>query len=120
MVTMTEPSGSRSTVESMDDGRLKITLDLVDGKPVDVTALAGMRNVPPMWNARVKIAQVEGLSLQVTPFGYTTTYALSIGSDVIVTQSNCSIGELPLALRLQGEPGHYVLYVEPTLAPAGC
>jgi hypothetical protein len=112
-------SGAKSLVESMGDGRLKITLDLVDDSALYIPALAGMRNVPPMWMGRVKVEQIEGVSLQVAPFGE-TMYALSIGSDVIETKANCGIGEQPLGLRIQGGAGHYVLYVEPTLMPAGC
>jgi hypothetical protein len=116
---VTEPSGAKSSVEPMGDGRLMITLDLVDDAPLDIPALAGMRNVPPMWMARVKVEQITGVALQVSPFGG-AAQQLSIGTDVIATQSNCGIGEQPLGLRLQGSAGHYVLYVEPTLMPTDC
>lgn len=113
-------SGARSTVEPMGDGRLKITLDLVEASPVEIPALAGMRNVPPMWLARIKLELIEGVSLRVGMFGSDALKSLSIGDDFQDMQSNCSIGELPLGLHIEGPPGHYVLYAEPTLTPSSC
>jgi hypothetical protein len=115
-----EPTGAKTSVESMGDGRLKITLDLVDASPVNIPALAGMRNVPPLWMARVKLDLIEGVSLRAGLFGDNLLRALSIGDDFKSTQSNCGIGELPLGLHFEGPPGHYVIYVEPALVPAGC
>jgi hypothetical protein len=120
MTKLTTPSGARSAVEPMGDGRLKITLDLVDASPVNIPALAGMRNVPPLWMARVKLDLIEGVSLRAGLFGDNLLRALSIGDDFKSTQSNCGIGELPLGLHFEGPPGHYVIYVEPALVPAGC
>jgi hypothetical protein len=119
-VTMTEPSGSKSTVEPMGDGRIKITLDLVDDKPLFIPALAGMRNVPPMWMAGMKVQQVEGQRLMLGTFNDVELQPLSIGSKLATSQSNCGMGELPLGLRFMGEAGHYVIYVQPNLTPAGC
>jgi len=122
---VTEPTGSKSMVEvwAMSDGRvgLRITLDIADDKPVSVPSLAGMSNVPPMWNATVRITQLEGLGLAVSPFGGSEgMHNVSIGEDIAVTRANCGMGEQPFGFRAQGAPGHYVLFVEPTLAPVGC
>ncbi len=120
VTSMTAPSGAKTSVEPIADGRMRITLDLVDDKPIDIPALAGMRYVPPMWMAKLHVEQSEGLSLTVFTLGDNTAREMSIGTDITATQSNCGIGELPLGLRIQGAPGHYVLFVEPTLTPAGC
>jgi hypothetical protein len=113
------PTGSKWNVEPMGDGRLKITLDLADDTMIQIPAIAGLSHVPAMWNARVRIEQIEGLSLQVSPFEEPLS-GVSIGAAYTATKSNCSIAELPLGLRVQGNAGHYVLYVEPVLTPAGC
>src|SRR5688572_4181155 len=103
----------------MGGGRPKIPLFLVEASPVDIPALAGMRNVPPMWMARLKLELVEGVALQVGMFG-AGVESISIGEERTATQANCGIGEQPLGLRFEGPPGNYVLFVEPTLTPAGC
>jgi hypothetical protein len=115
----TAPSGSQSMVEPMGDGRLKITLDLADNAPIDIPALAGMRFVPPMWIARVKVDQIEGMALRAGMLGGDMR-ALSIGDDYSVTQANCGMGEVLLGLHFEGPAGHYVFYVEPTLTPTSC
>jgi hypothetical protein len=115
-----EPSGARSQVEPMGDGRIKITLDLVEASPVNIAAIAGMRNVPPMWMARMRVEPIEGIALQVGMLAGDGIKSISIGEAHTLTQSNCSIGEVPLGLHFEGPPGHYVIYVEPTLTPAGC
>jgi hypothetical protein len=92
---------------------------LVDDRPLSIPALAGLASIPAMWTATMKLEQLEGLALRVTPLGGTTR-ELSIGEPVTVDRANCSIGEAPFGLLVQGAPGHYVLYVEPTLTPAGC
>ncbi|HEX5061063.1 MAG TPA: hypothetical protein VFV99_16975 [Kofleriaceae bacterium] len=122
---VTEPTGSKSMVEihAMNDGRvgLRITLDIADDLPVSVPSLAGMANVPPMWNATVRITQIEGLGLVVSPFGGSEDMKnISVGEAITVTHANCGMGESPFGFRAQGAPGHYVLFVEPTLAPVGC
>ncbi|HEY5925589.1 MAG TPA: hypothetical protein VIV11_28080, partial [Kofleriaceae bacterium] len=114
------PTGSSSRVSPMGDGRLKIEVDLVDDRPIDLPSLAGLAHVPPMWLASMKIEQIEGLSLQVSPFGDEDMTELSIGTPITMLKSSCSISSEPLSLRLQGQPGHYVLFVAPTLTPAGC
>jgi hypothetical protein len=114
------PTGSRSAVEPMGDGRLKITLDLADDKPLVIPAINGMSSVPPMWSASVRIEQVEGLELTVSAFGAEDAQPVSIGNAEKSTRSNCGMGPLPLGVSVHGAPGHYVLYVEPVLTPAGC
>jgi hypothetical protein len=113
------PTGSKWNVEPMGDGRLKVTIDLANTTMIQIPAIAGLSHVPAMWNARVRIEQIEGLSLQVSPFEEPLS-GVSIGAAYTATKSNCSIAELPLGLRVQGDAGHYVLYIEPVLTPAGC
>lgn len=114
------PTGSRATTQPMGDGRILVELDLVDGEPLDIPALAGLSNVPMGWSARVTIQQVEGLSLEVSAFLDDATQRVSIGDDVTMTRSTCGMGPLPLGLRVRGAPGHYVLYIEPVLTPTSC
>jgi hypothetical protein len=114
------PTGSKSKVEPMGDGRLMVTIDLVDTTPIDIPSISGMSNVPPTWNARLKLQQVEGIGLSIFAFGADAMQVLSIGNDITVTSSACGIEMTPLSLRVQGEAGHYVFYVEPVLTPAGC
>lgn len=114
------PSGAKTIVETMGAGRLKITLDLVDDCVVDLPALAGLSSVPAMWNAAVKIEQFEGIALEVSPFGAEALQAVSIGTPLSISRANCGSFAEPLGLRIKGQAGHYVLYVEPVLTPAGC
>jgi hypothetical protein len=46
------PTGSKSTVEQVEMGRLKITLDLVDDQPIEIPSLAGMTTIPSHWHIR--------------------------------------------------------------------
>lgn len=113
------PTGSRFTVQPLGDGRLAIAIDLVDDLPLDIPSLAGLAAVPSGWTARVRISQTEGLALEVSDVRDEQTHSLSIGNDAMVTLRGCNMAAQPLALRLRGAPGHYVVYVQPTLTP-GC
>ena len=114
------PTGSRSQVEPMGDGRLKVTLDLADDKPLVIPSLNGLSSVPPMWTATVRIEQEAGTDLSVSAFGPEDALPVSITNAQETTRSNCDIDQLPLGLNVKGQPGHYVLYVKPVLTPAGC
>jgi hypothetical protein len=115
------PTGSKSSVEPLGDGRLKLTLDLVDDQAITIPSLAGMATIPSQWMVRIKFEQVEGLGLHVSLFGDDqATSLLQIGSPMTATTSSCGMMAQPFGLRMQGEPGHYVVYIEPTLTPAGC
>ena len=113
------PSGSRSSIEPMGRGVLKVVLDLVDDQPIEIPGLAALAAVPAGWQARVSIRQLEGLSLQVSLAGG-SMQPVSIGSEIRPTTSSCGIEAEPFELRIQGAPGHYVLYAEPVLTPADC
>lgn len=113
------PTGSRSMVEVVRDGRVKIELELVDNRPVEIPAIAGLALVPPGWVARVEIKETEGSSLDVW-FGERLLPALSIDEPADMVVPSCGIVSQSFGLRVQGAPGHYVLYVEPTLRPTRC
>ncbi len=115
------PTGSRISVGPPgNEGLLKVTLDLVDQQPIEIPSLAALQQVPPGWHGRISIRQIEGLPLQVSLLGDAQTTTTSIGSSVWVEADSCGIASQPFGLRLQGEPGHYVIYVGPNLWPAYC
>jgi hypothetical protein len=114
------PTGSTSTVTITTEGVLAIQLDLADEQPLDIPALAGLKNIPTGWRADVRVTHREGPALQVSLAGGEDTVRVSAGDNASVHSKNCGIGELPPTLRVQGAPGHYKLYVFLTLTPAGC
>lgn len=113
------PTGSRYTVRPVGNGSLEIAIDLLDEYPLTIPSLAGMTYVPRGWRADVRITQSVGLGLAVSDARDVQRHALSIGNDAVLTLRSCGVSMQPLALRVQGAPGHYVLSVQPTLAP-GC
>jgi hypothetical protein len=114
------PSGSKWSAQPTGDGRLEVRIDLVDGRPIGIGMLGGLSHVPTGWSARIWFDQVEGLPLQVGAIASETTSPLSIESDAQVTIESCSLSQQPLGVRVQGAPGHYVLYLQPVLTPTSC
>ncbi len=115
------PTGSRIWVEPVGrDGTLEIRLDLYDEQAIEIPALAGMAEVPPGWQARVVLTQLEGQPVQIALLGDAQAQTSSLGDAWSLTTESCGIATRPFGLRVQGSPGHYVLRVAPQLTPASC
>jgi hypothetical protein len=114
------PSGSKWSVTPTNEGRLKLEIDLADERPIGIPMVGGLSHVPNGWSASITFDQVEGLPLQVGAIAAESTSLLAIESNAFVTIESCSMAQLPLGVRVQGAPGHYVLYIQPVLTPTSC
>lgn len=114
------PSGSRWSLQPTGEGRLKLDLELVDDRPIGIPMVGGLAHVPTGWSARITLDQTEGLPLRVGAIASETTSPLGIESDAVLTIESCGMSQPPLGVRVQGPPGHYVLYVQPMLIPTSC
>lgn len=118
-------SGSKYRVEHTGDGRLRITINIVDTQPVDIS-FPGLSSIPQTWNARIGVhLQQYASGLRVTGFpadpGAVTTTLAAAGLDTSFSQAACDIALHDLALRVQTQvPGEYTIIVAPVLEPAGC
>jgi hypothetical protein len=112
-------TGSRFTVDTLPEGVLRIELELADEHVVEIPNLAALTSVPPQWSAAMRVQQLEGVGLHVSAFdaGFEL---VAIGNDVELSGESCGIAPRPLALRLRGAAGRYVLHVKPRLEPAFC
>ncbi|NVB77320.1 MAG: hypothetical protein HOV81_02900 [Kofleriaceae bacterium] len=118
-------SGSTYRIEHMGDGRLKISMTIVDSQPVDI-AFPGVATIPPTWAAKLDVHITQyASSLRVTAFpdedGARVETLSAAQVDATFSQAACDIAMHDLALQVQTQvPGEYTLYVTPVLAPAGC
>jgi len=118
--TTVGPTGSRMSVSPLSGGMIAIEIDLVDEQPFEIPAIAGLRIVPAMWLARLQVELREGASLEIAALGEHDTQTLSIGAPLTLGREACGIDIVPLSLRVQGAPGHYSLFLAPTLTPTDC
>lgn len=118
-------SGSTYRIEHMGDGRLKISMTIVDSQPIDI-AFPGVATIPPTWQAKLDVHIVQyASSLRVTAFpdepGARVETLAAAQLDASFSQIACDIAMHDLALQVQAQvPGEYTLYVTPVLVPAGC
>src|SRR4029079_15250802 len=109
-------------VEHTGDGRLKITIDIVDTQPVDIS-FPGLASIPQTWSARIGVhLQQYASGLRVTAFpdepGAVTNTLASAQLAASFRQSACDITVHDLALRVQTQvPGEYTIVVAPLLEP---
>jgi hypothetical protein len=114
------PTGSKWVVSRMSYDGYKIELDLADERPIWISALGGVSQIPVGWQARIAIDQLEGMALKVSPLPEGEPTSISIEDDAMLGSGSCGMTQYPLGLRIQGAPGHYVLHVQPLLQPYNC
>lgn len=114
------PTGSKSNVVVLDDGRIQIDLDLTDDQPLVIPNVGGLRALPHGWRARTTMSLGAGQALHVSLPG-NGLEQLEYTHDLTQATENCAI-DFPSSfdLRAQGAPGHYTIYVTPVLTPTSC
>jgi len=127
------PGSSSYTVLPTGDGRLRVAATFVDGKPLDLSGLSGIAELPQNWKASV-IVRLESNdlpgALSVTPFpGDPNIAALHVdngSNEQRFSTEVCDNREQPLGLALVPDPSwpegeyHATFLVEPKLELSIC
>jgi hypothetical protein len=90
---------SRFHATRLADGRLQIDIDFVDGRSVDIPALAGLLAVPEGWRADITVA--AGTSEPVVVSAFADVPGKQLADQDSATFSQCADHERPISLHAQ-------------------
>jgi hypothetical protein len=111
------PTGSTWRVEPLGNGQLKIEINLLDDRPIGIPAFGGLANIPIGWKAHITFDQLEGTRLYV---GAIDSTQLKQTPGMMEIENCGAVEQQPFGIRVQGAPGHYMLYVNPVLLITKC
>lgn len=98
----------------------RVDITLTNDRILDIR-LPGISEIPVGWRVRLTTRSDSAPPIYVAPIDITPDDAVmgNPGANHEYLMNAC-MNPIPLGIKVQGEPGSYVLYLTPVLEPAGC